>query len=109
MWFEGRAGVTTWQTGPLLANPGDLVYVAVGGPSSFTLTAGAAIPNSHFAKIDVNANGYIGMEDEPNWPGGPVNPTMTLNSSTTPDGVACVFGPAPYTSPSFTRRQPIGA
>jgi hypothetical protein len=95
-------GAGTFNTGPSFANLGDLVVAAIAGPTaSETLSAGAAAPNSNLTKLDNNAAGFIGLENEVSWPGGVVNATFSLSpSSAVPDGMAVVFGPRPY-APAF--------
>jgi len=103
---ELRQGGTTWLSGVgLSANIGDLVVAGIaGGTASDIVTAGAAGPNSNLTKLDNNANGYIAIEDEPNWPGGVVNASFGLSvGGSTPDGFAYVFGPCPY-QPAFSPR-----
>src|SRR6476469_10382819 len=91
--FELRAGGTTWSSGNIQANVGDLVIAGIaGGTASDVVSAGVAAPNSNFTKLDNMATGYIAIEDNVNWAGGLANATFTLSVSGTPDGFAIVFG-----------------
>jgi hypothetical protein len=84
--FVNLAGGTTHSIGPTPDLQPGLVVAGAAAPTNTTLAAGAASPNSNLVKLDANASGLIGIEDEVNWPGGPATATFTTGASATVDG-----------------------